>query len=64
MDRGAWRAAVHEVAESDMTERLTFSLFSPHFENSHSRASSLSQESPVGIYTEVSVLLSASEWTL
>ena len=23
MDRGAWRAAVHEVTESDMTEQLS-----------------------------------------
>jgi len=26
MDRGAWRATVHEVAKLDMTERLTLSL--------------------------------------
>ena len=26
MDRVAWRAAVHEVAKLDMTERLTLSL--------------------------------------
>ena len=28
MDRGAWRATVHGVAESDRTKRLTLSLLS------------------------------------
>ena len=29
VDRGAWQATVHGAAESDMTERLTRSLFIP-----------------------------------
>ena len=29
MDRGAWRATVHEVTESDTTEQLTHSLSGP-----------------------------------
>ena len=31
MDRGAWRATVHGVAELDMTERLTRSLSCPKY---------------------------------
>ena len=27
MDRGAWRGRVHEVAESDMTEQLTYTVY-------------------------------------
>ena len=29
MDRGGWWATVHGVTESDTTERLTLSLFTP-----------------------------------
>ena len=29
MDRGAWWAIVHGVAESDMTEQLTLTFFHP-----------------------------------
>ena len=29
MDRGGWRATIHGVAESDMTERLSTSSVSP-----------------------------------
>ena len=29
MDRGAWQAAVHGVAELDMTEELTLHILSP-----------------------------------
>ena len=27
MDRGAWRATVHRISESDMAEQLTLSLY-------------------------------------
>ena len=30
MNRGAWRASVHEDAESDMTERLTYTHTDTH----------------------------------
>ena len=29
MDRGAWQATVHGVAESDMTEQLSFKCLEP-----------------------------------
>ena len=31
MDRGAWWATVHRIAESDMTEQLTLSIFNVLF---------------------------------
>ena len=31
MDRGAWRATVHGVTESDMAERISTAFNFPHF---------------------------------
>ena len=35
MDRAAWRATVHRIAESDMTERLSTYIQYPSPENQH-----------------------------
>ena len=35
MDRGAWRATVHGVTESETTEQLSTALAYPYFSENH-----------------------------